>query len=110
MAGYFSVSNIEIRPSFGATRSIITSTLKSSPLFGSGPNTFDTDWLQNKPKEVNQSDFWNLNFPHGFGLMPTFIATTGIIGTLAWLLFFIFYLQLGLRAIFTPISDRLSRF
>jgi tetratricopeptide (TPR) repeat protein len=110
VGGAFGVSNMEVRPSIGATGGIIQSTLQTSPLLGSGPRTFDLEWTLHKPEAVNQSNFWNVSFPFGFGLLPTFIVTTGLIGAALWLLFLVFYVLLGVKALFATVVNPLSRF
>jgi cytochrome c-type biogenesis protein CcmH/NrfG len=110
LAERFGVSNSEIRPSLSSTRTVAEATLGQNPLFGSGPNTFDTEWLMHKPAGINETNFWNVGFPSGSGLLTTFIVTSGLLGVLAWVIFLGFYLHLGLKAIFAPASDRFSKF
>src|SRR3989338_8177488 len=57
-------------------------------IVGSGPNQFVGEWLMSKPSAVNQTIFWNTDFNYGVGLIPTFIVTTGLLGIIAWLIFF----------------------
>jgi tetratricopeptide (TPR) repeat protein len=63
-----------------------------------------------KPKLINQTLFWNSDFSYGIGLIPTFAATTGILGILSWIFFFAMFLWVGLRAIFYSLTDLFSRF
>jgi tetratricopeptide (TPR) repeat protein len=104
------VSNVEIRPSLLATREVVTKTFGNNFLLGSGPNTFDTQWLMNKPEGVNSSDFWNVSFTSGFSLLLTFVVTTGLLGTLAWIIFFVFYFKLGIQVMFSVVQDKLMKF
>ncbi len=101
----FNITNIEVRPSLSVTLNIAKNTISSRPLFGSGPNSFVTQWLQYKPDEVLTTIFWNTDFTNGIGLVPTFAVTTGIIGVLAWLLFIGFYIYLGIKSIFSKTED-----
>ncbi len=110
LAEKFGVSNAEIRPSLTSTRTVAESTWSSNLLLGSGPNTFDTEWLMHKPSGINETNFWNVGFPSGSGLLPTFIVTSGLLGVLAWMIFLGFYLHLGLKAIFADTADRFSKF
>ncbi len=83
----FSVSSLEVRPSFSSTLDIVRASHGSSFerfLVGTGPNTFNQDWLQHKPTTVNQSNFWSLDFTVGFSTAVTILATTGALGILAW--------------------------
>ncbi len=99
------VTNVEVRPSLSVTFDIAKHTLKSSPFFGSGPNTFLTQWLAYKPANVFPTIFWNTDFVTGIGLIPTFAITTGILGLLSWIIFFVFYLYLGVKSIFSKFDD-----
>jgi tetratricopeptide (TPR) repeat protein len=104
------VTNLEVRPDFGTTMSIAKGTLADHLMFGSGPNTFVNQWLTYKPDEIVSTVFWNTDFPAGFGLIPTFAVTTGIVGMLSWLLFLGFYLYLGLKSIFGAFADSFVKY
>ncbi|TSC70209.1 MAG: Tfp pilus assembly protein PilF [Parcubacteria group bacterium Gr01-1014_46] len=110
LAGKLNVSNIEVRPSLSTTLDIAKNTIKSKPLFGSGPNTFVTQWLTYKPSDIVSSVFWNTDFTNGIGLIPTFTVTTGILGLLSWLLFLGFYIYLGIKSIFVRTEDLVARY
>lgn len=97
--------NIEVRPSWTTTASVVVGSLKDSPVFGTAPNTFGVDWLLHKPVGVNESVFWNTDFTSGIGLIPTYVATTGILGILAWLFFFVIFIWCGIRALFFSTND-----
>ncbi|HYF12711.1 MAG TPA: tetratricopeptide repeat protein [Candidatus Paceibacterota bacterium] len=89
LTGIFPVSSLEVRPSYSSTYDVIDSarggSVKSA-LLGTGPNTFSDSWLVHKPAEVNQSQFWNLDFNVGFSTLLTALGTVGLIGVLAWLI------------------------
>ena len=107
----FNISQIEARPSWQATFDVAKKTLVKDPLFGSGPNRFVNEWLLYKPSGVNSTPFWNTDFNYGIGLIPTFLTTTGILGMLAWVLFFLFFLSAGFKAILsTTVSDAFSQY
>jgi tetratricopeptide (TPR) repeat protein len=80
----FGVEQIEARPSWGSTVAVATQTLASSPIVGSGPNTFLFEWDKYRPSLINQSVFWNADFTSGVGLIPTSLIATGLLGLLAW--------------------------
>ena len=103
ISNQFGVNNTDVQPSLPTTIDVSKSVLKNHAILGSGPNTFDRDWLLNKPNAINGSQFWNTTFPFGFGFVPTQLATTGILGSLVWLLMIVFFLLLGARA-FTKTS------
>lgn len=95
----FGITNTEIRPSFSATLGVSKAVLSQASLLGSGPNTFGRDWLIYRPANINATPFWAASFPFGAGFLPTQIATTGILGTATWLLFFAFLVGLTFRAV-----------
>lgn len=106
----FGINNLDVRPSLSVTVDIIRSTMQDHPLFGSGPNTFVTQWLSYKPNDVVGTQFWNTDFAYGIGLIPTFAVTTGMLGLLSWLLFFGFYMFVGVKSLFTRMEDAFERF
>lgn len=98
---------IEVRPSVTATADIVSSVYGGHALFGVGPNHFIDAWRQHKDMSINTSVFWETNFNAGFGYIPTFFATTGIIGGLVWLAFLGFFLVTGMRMLLAPaLNDR----
>lgn len=110
LANKLQVTNLEVRPSFSVTMNIAKNTIKDKPLFGSGPNTFTTQWLTWKPDDVVSTVFWNTDFTNGIGLLPTFAVTTGLLGILSWLIFLGFYLYLGVKSIFTRFEESFTKY
>ncbi len=110
VSGAFGVSNTEVRPSLVSTLNISASVLKDNPVLGSGPNTFSRDWLAYKPNDINSTQFWNVSFPFGIGFIPTQIATTGALGTLIWLAFFVLFIALGKRVLVKMPESKSERF
>lgn len=104
------ISNFDVRPSLSVTYDLAKASLHNKPIFGSGPNTFLLQWLSNKPADINSTIFWNTDFSYGVGLLPTFIVTTGIVGTLSWLLFFTLYIYLGFKYLFWKDADLFSKY
>jgi tetratricopeptide (TPR) repeat protein len=90
---------ISVRPSWQSTLAVAQKTYASSPVFGSGPTTFGSQWLKNRDVSLNSTIFWNANFSSGIGFLPTSFVTTGIIGLLAWLAFLGLLVVLGLRTL-----------
>jgi tetratricopeptide (TPR) repeat protein len=93
------ISSIEVRPAWSATWEVIKGSWKENVLLGSGPNTFLYDWLKFKPSEINSTTFWAYPFTAGIGLLPSFLATGGVLTGLAWLAFLAFILFYGLKII-----------
>lgn len=110
ISSFFHISNIEARPSWPATFSVARQTLIEDPLLGVGPNQFASQWLKFKPAGINDTVFWNVNFSYGVGLIPTLLATTGIIGLIAWLVFFLSFCYAGFTAILSDIKDKFSQY
>ena len=104
------ISQIEARPSWGATFNVARQTLIKDPLLGAGPNEFAGEWLKYKPDGINGTVFWNTDFSYGVGLIPTFLATTGILGVMAWIAFFLLFLYSGFKAILSTLSDKFSQY
>lgn len=104
------ITNVEVRPSLSVTMEIARNTIKEKPLFGSGPNTFVTQWLTYKPNDIIATVFWNTDFANGIGLIPTFAVTTGVIGVISWLLFLGFYVYLGVKSLFVRLEDSFTKF
>lgn len=101
----FAIENIEVRPSWGTTAQVAQDAFIRNPVFGAGPNRFVNEWLQSKPVEINNTIFWGTDFNYGIGLIPTFLITTGIVGTVAWIAFFVLFLYMGFKTLFTKIAD-----
>lgn len=110
IAGYFKISQLEVRPSFQGTFEVLTASFKENPILGSGPNNFSNDWLHFKPDGVNNTVFWNFDFAYGVGIIPTFITTTGILGMISWIIFFGLFLFIGFKHIFFKIENSFSRY
>ena len=95
----FGLDHVEARPAWTATFAIARGALANDPLTGAGPNLFATQWDLYRPADVNQSIFWNADFTSGVGMIPTAIVSTGLIGSVAWLLFIAAFLFIGARGL-----------
>lgn len=104
------VSQVEVLPSWGATVLIASRTLSSHPVFGIGPNRFEQQWLSLKPNGINNTSFWDANFTSGTGMIPTFATTLGTVGIIAWALFLLSFLYIGVRALFVTHKNRLINY
>lgn len=106
------VANTEVSPLFGTTMSITKGVLAKDPVFGIGPNRFGEAWSMYKPlainTKINGNDFWDVSFNSGSGLLPTLTATTGSLGILAWLIFFILFLIVGVKSAFSSIKNEVN--
>ncbi|MEK7461881.1 MAG: tetratricopeptide repeat protein [Patescibacteria group bacterium] len=104
------VQNIDVRPSLSATLNVSKAVLSQDGLLGSGPNTFGQDWLVYKSIDVNTTPFWATSFPFGVGFIPTQIATTGLLGSVLWIIFFALLVLLMARALSRLPESRNERF
>ncbi len=104
------ITNVEIRPSFAISYEILKNTLQSNFWLGSGPNTFNLEWLKYKPENIGQTAFWNTNFSDGSSLILSYIITTGTLGLLGWIFFFGFFIYLGIKYAFLNIEDNFTRY
>ncbi len=84
---FLNTTSIEVRPSWSSTYHVVTETLKEKIILGSGPNTFLYDWLKFKPQMINSTLFWSARFESGFGILPSFVATTGLLGGISLIIF-----------------------
>ncbi len=71
--------------------------IKQAPVFGIGPNHFSQAYIAYKPTVINQTYAWNAEFSHAWSLLTTFVATQGLFGTLAWILFLIAVIRVSVR-------------
>lgn len=111
LSSFVNIQNVEVRPSWGATLDVGRNVIGSHPLWGTGPGNFADAWSLYRPNEVNQTLFWDTRFPMGQGFVSTAFITTGLVGAVAWVLFFIGLLVLGIRSLlFSPAEDAFSLF
>ncbi|KKU79260.1 MAG: Tetratricopeptide TPR_1 repeat-containing protein [Parcubacteria group bacterium GW2011_GWA2_47_7] len=101
-------SEVVLTPGF--TFDIVANTLKESPLFGTSPNRFSTGYLKFKTSDMNRTPFWDSTFDFGLGRIPTYFGTTGIIGTLLWVVFIAFILMKGRKIYSLFARDRIAAF
>jgi hypothetical protein len=105
---HLQVSNTEVSPSFSATMSITKGVLSKNPVFGTGPNRFGEAWSLYKPSAINTTQLWDVTFDSGSGLLPTLTATSGLLGIIAWLVFFILFLVFGIKSLFYSIKKKVN--
>jgi tetratricopeptide (TPR) repeat protein len=87
----------EVRPSVSSTAQIMKASMWKHPILGEGPNRFSEAWSLYHAQDVNSSLFWDTNFSSGFGLIPSFSVTTGILGVIAWLVFIVLFVWFGVK-------------
>ena len=102
------ISFSDVSPSLPATLSITKGVLSESPVFGIGPNRFGEAWSMHKPVSINNTQFWDVSFESGSGLLPALTATSGGLGILAWVIFFVLLLWIGLGLVFLGAKDKIN--
>ena len=102
------ISNNEVSPSFLSTMLVTKSVLREHPVLGIGPNRFSEAWTLYKPAVINETQFWDVSFNSGFGLLPTLTATTGGLGILAWVSFLILFIIVGIKSLFFNIRNNVN--
>jgi tetratricopeptide (TPR) repeat protein len=107
--GKLNIAQTEVSLPWQYTLDVATGTIKDAPLFGAGPNRFATEYLKYKPLIINQSIYWNIEFAQGFGWIPTFIVSSGLIGLLLWGILLVVFCSTGFRALKNS-KDDLGRF
>lgn len=96
---YLGLGDLEVRPSFPASWTVVQKTLEETPFLGSGPATFVYDWLRFKPLAVNESIFWATRFSSGVAFVPSLLASVGILGFAAFLLVALSFFYFSLKAL-----------
>ncbi len=105
LASKLGVSVLSVRPSWQSTVAVGSQVYSTSPVFGSGPGTFRTEWLRHRDASLNQTLFWNVDFTSGVGFIPTAMVTTGVLGALAWIAFLALFLFYGIRTLIFRASE-----
>src|SRR3989344_1759879 len=78
---------LDVVPSISSSWQVAEHVFQERPLLGVGPNQFGYAWDKFKDPAVNTSVYWRLRFATASSFVTTLIPTTGILGTLAFLLF-----------------------
>lgn len=99
------------RPSWQGTLDVTGKALAADPVFGAGPGRFAQVWALHRPASVNTDRiFWNADFEAGIGVVPSFAATNGTIGIIAWVAFLVIFFIVGFRSMLLSTIDRLQHY
>lgn len=98
----------EVSPSFLSTMGVTKSVILDHPVLGIGPNRFAEAWALYKPNVINTTQFWDVSFNSGFGLIPTLTATTGLLGILSWIAFLLIFIFTGIKWLFFSIKNNIG--
>ncbi len=99
---------VEVSLSRGASWDIAKSTLKTDPIFGSGPSTFYYDFAKNKSQAFNNTQLWNVRFEHATGVFFEMLATVGVLGVLSFVVILLTALSIVFISITKTKKDDLS--
>src|ERR1035437_9798559 len=94
-----SAGHSEIHLPWQMTLDVGTGIIKTSPILGSGPNTFAKEYLLYKPPAINPTQFWSAEFSTGSGLIPTIAISLGLCGIILFCLLYIYFVRTGVQAI-----------
>jgi tetratricopeptide (TPR) repeat protein len=81
------------------TLDVGTGIIKTSPILGSGPNTFSKEYLLYKPVGINLTQFWSTEFGSGSGLIPTIALSLGLSGIILFCLLYIYFIRAGVKTL-----------
>ncbi|OGZ27897.1 MAG: hypothetical protein A2365_00960 [Candidatus Nealsonbacteria bacterium RIFOXYB1_FULL_40_15] len=100
----FSIPGIPLRPAEfflkqGPSIEIARETLKSNPVFGTGPGTFTYAFSKYRDAGFNQGSLWDYSFEWSGSKFLTVLTTVGITGALAFLVFIVFFAYAGILLI-----------
>jgi tetratricopeptide (TPR) repeat protein len=99
LANSLKVGYSELALPWQMTLDIGTGIIKSAPILGSGPNTFDKEYLLYKPLAINSTQFWSTEFSNGSGLVPTIALSLGLSGIILFCLLYIYFIRDGVRVL-----------
>jgi Flp pilus assembly protein TadD len=82
--------------------------LSQDPIFGIGPNRFSEAWNLYKSSSINDTQFWNVDFGSGFGFLPTHLSTNGILSLVAWLVFILLFIFVGIKNTLSGVKNNFT--
>jgi tetratricopeptide (TPR) repeat protein len=107
---YSNVSYTEVRPSVTTTAQVGLKSLSRNFVLGTGLNSFNTNWQQVKPQNISGTQFGQASFQLGFGVIPTFMALSGILGIILWVLFLVVLLYRMAKTLTGSFDHPMSRY
>jgi tetratricopeptide (TPR) repeat protein len=100
----------DTRPSFEMTLRAAKKSIVHNVATGYGPNSFEGTWSLIKPVALSGGDSSRTGFSQGVGFIPTQMATNGILGIIAWVLFFVTLAGVFVRKIRAGFTHSLDRY
>lgn len=105
---HFSLATTEVNPSVKSTIMVAKGVLSQDPIFGIGPNRFSEAWNLYKSSSINDTQFWNVDFGSGFGFLPTHLSTNGILSLVAWLVFILLFIFVGIKNTLSGVKNNFT--
>ena len=109
LAVLFKASFVDVHPSLIATLHVAGQSLRSHPIFGSGPNNFMNEWLINRPSSVNSNSLWDAPFSSGSSFLGTVAILGGGLGIISIILFLASFVYESVRKVFAPVTVEKDR-
>ena len=94
---------VEVSLSYKSGLSVISQTLKTNPVLGTGPETFAFNYAKYKPEGINQTAFWNVRFVNAPAEIYSLTSDMGILGLLGFLAILILF---AIRAVSSLIKEK----
>ncbi|MFH1867272.1 MAG: tetratricopeptide repeat protein [Patescibacteria group bacterium] len=88
---------VEVNLSTQASWKIALQNVKTSPILGSGPETFIFGFSKFKPENFNDSNFWAFRFDKAGSEFAQVLSTTGAVGFVVYVAIFLVALYLAWR-------------
>ena len=97
----------EVSPTFNATVDITKNSLGGvRALWGTGPGTFSYNYSLYRPVNINNTQFWGIQFNQGYSSFVSNVSTWGILGALALLAVLFAFYKTILLGIMKSAKDR----
>lgn len=99
----------DIRPNIGSSFQVASDVLTNNGVFGIGAGDYAHAWQLYRPASVITSQFFSVDFNQASGTLTTFLATIGVVGTLAFLFLVLGSLFFTVRLYFRATDRREHR-
>ncbi len=93
------VPPLEISPSAKISWEVAKNSLRDNLFIGSGPASYSYSFLKYKPVTFNANIFYDSNFYKGSGLFFELLSTTGILGTIIFLIVLVAFINVAVYLI-----------
>ncbi len=105
-------TTVELGNDSGSTRLVVWQgawdIFTHHPLLGTGLETFGESFYNFRPVAMNQTSEWDFLFNKAHNEYLNYLATTGLIGTTAYLLLLAWFFYLGFRSIRRGLTETLT--